>query len=103
MRVTETSWSWRVAEAQIDLQRVRQARHQFLSTRLKRPSRASSSLAPDPHELANIWCKISRRQMQWTGTSGGHCHAEDLLFGHSMLATEFIPIDQSDFWQNEAN
>ena len=44
----------RVAEAQIDLQRVRQARHQFLSTRLKRPGRASSSPAPDPHELANI-------------------------------------------------
>jgi hypothetical protein len=42
----------RVAEAQIDLQRVRQARHQFLCSRLKH--RASSSLAPDPHELANI-------------------------------------------------
>ena len=38
----------RVAEAQIDLQRVRQARHQFLSTRLK------SLPAPDPPELANI-------------------------------------------------
>ena len=44
----------RVAEAQIDLQRVRQARHQFLYTRFKRPGSASSSPAPDPHELANI-------------------------------------------------
>jgi hypothetical protein len=44
----------RVAEAQINLQRVRRARHQFLSTRLTRAGRASSSPAPDPHELANI-------------------------------------------------
>jgi hypothetical protein len=52
----------RIAEAQIELQRVRQARHQFFADRLKSlgyecsSKRASgpNSASPDPHEFATI-------------------------------------------------
>ena len=49
----------RIAEAQIDLQRLRQARHQFFADRLqghpKSPKKASGPL--DPHEFATILVK----------------------------------------------
>jgi hypothetical protein len=51
----------RVAEAHIDLQRVRQARYQFFAARLQGPVRARStkasvpnSASPDPREFATI-------------------------------------------------
>jgi hypothetical protein len=52
----------RIAEAQIDLQRVRQARHQFFADQLKglghpsSPKKASApnSVSPDPHDFATI-------------------------------------------------
>jgi hypothetical protein len=54
----------RIAEAQIDLQRVRQARHQFFADRLKvgqprSPKKAAgpSSVSLDPHEFATTLVK----------------------------------------------
>ena len=61
--------AWRIAEAQIDLQRVRQARHQLLSDRLKDFGHARSpnkALAPNatsqaPHKLAAILMQESQQ------------------------------------------
>jgi hypothetical protein len=58
----------RIAEAQIDLQRVRQARHQFFADRLEDLSRASlpkrasspNSASLDLHELAAILVQHSK-------------------------------------------
>ena len=60
--------AWRIAEAQIDLQRVRQARHQLLSDRLKDFGHARSpnkALAPNatsqaPHK-PTILVQVSKR------------------------------------------
>jgi hypothetical protein len=49
----------RIAEAQIDLQRVRQARHQFFADRLKDLGHASSPYL-DPHKLAAILVQHSK-------------------------------------------
>lgn len=93
----------RVAEAQIDLQRVRQARHRFFFDRLNGLGHARSQKKAsdpnfaivDPPEFATILCSAPRRLKQSIATSGGHYHAAGLLFAHSMLSGRIgiIPIE----------
>ena len=65
----------RVAEAQIDLRRVRYARHQLLS------GESLTATPEGPVKLATILSEETMKQLRpWTGTNGGRCRGANLPF-----------------------
>jgi hypothetical protein len=85
----------RVAEAQIDLQRVRRVRHRFISTRLKSPGRVNPSPAPDPHELANILVQNFKE-------INAMDRYERRALSRRRFAIRALDVGRN-FWQDEAN
>jgi hypothetical protein len=103
----------RIAEAQIDVQRVRQARHQFFADRLKDLGNASSpksasspnSTSLDPHTFAAIL-------MQHSKEIKAISRYERRALSRRKFAIRALDVDRptwnlflpsNDFWQNEAN